>query len=311
MRRFLVLSFVLFNFIFVFSLKIGISQIVDHPVLNSVYEGVIDALNAEGIQADIDYQNAQGIFQNALAIAKKFKNDADFVVAISTPSAQAAKNEIDDKPIVFSAVSDPVGAGLIENWGKNTSNVVGISDMLPIETHFKLMKVIMPTKKNIAILYNPGEANSKFILDRSKNIGNKIGLNIIEVAGSNVNELITSVNSNIDMIDVVYLITDNLVASSSKILGKIFYDNKIPVVASDQGSSENAAFIGFGFDYYSMGRATGEILIRLINGESTFDMESKVIDSKYLNLYVNLKRAENAGINVPESFILKADKLVK
>ncbi|MDO7976307.1 ABC transporter substrate-binding protein [Oceanotoga teriensis] len=311
MRRFLVLSFVLFNFIFVFSLKIGISQIVDHPALNSIYEGVIDALHAEGIQADIDYQNAQGIFQNALAIAKKFKNDADFVVAISTPSAQAAKNEIDDKPIVFSAVSDPVGAGLIENWGKNTSNVVGISDMLPIETHFKLMKVIMPTKKNIAILYNPGEANSKFILDRSKNIGNKIGFNIIEVAGSNVNELITSVNSNIDMIDVVYLITDNLVASSVEILSKIFYDNKIPVVASDVEIAKKAAFIGFGFDYHSMGWATGKILIRLINGESTSDMESKVIDSKYLNLYVNLKRAENAGINVPESFILKADKLVK
>jgi len=130
--------------------KVGITQIVEHPALNKIYEGIVDVLNSSGLDVEIEYQNAQNVFQNAIAIAKKLKTDVDIIVAIATPSAQAAATEIKDKPVVFSAVTDPISAGLIPKFGKNSGNVVGISDMVPVETHVKLIKTIFPNAKKFS-----------------------------------------------------------------------------------------------------------------------------------------------------------------
>src|SRR6056297_3119301 len=145
--------------------RIGITAIVEHPALEAVRQGVLDKLAEYGLKAGEDfeelYQTAQGDMNTAVAIAKQFSNsNLDLVLGISTPSAQACANAMKDIPVVFSAVTDPVGASLIGKLGKNTGNVVGISDMIPVRTHFRLMQLIMPEAQTVGFIYNSSEANS-------------------------------------------------------------------------------------------------------------------------------------------------------
>ena len=290
--------------------KVGITQIVEHPALNKIYEGIVDVLNSSGLDVEIEYQNAQNVFQNAIAIAKKLKTDVDIIVAIATPSAQAAATEIKDKPVVFSAVTDPISAGLIPKFGKNSGNVVGISDMVPVETHVKLIKTIFPNAKNLAVLYNPGEANSVFIAQETKKYGSQIGLNVIEITGTSANELVTSLHANANRIDVAYLSTDNLVASSAEILGQVFEKLGIPVVAGDIDIARNTAVLGFGFDYYQLGVETGQIVLDLINGKKPSEIESRIVSANALSFYINLDRAKKLNITIPQEFLEIADEVV-
>lgn len=290
--------------------KVGITQIVEHPALNKIYEGIVDVLNSSGLDVEIEYQNAQNVFQNAIAIAKKLKTDVDIIVAIATPSAQAAATEIKDKPVVFSAVTDPISAGLIPKFGKNSGNVVGISDMIPVETHVKLIKTIFPNAKNLAVLYNPGEANSVFIAQETKKYGSQIGLNVIEITGTSANELVTSLHANANRIDVAYLSTDNLVASSAEILGQVFEKLGIPVVAGDIDIARNTAVLGFGFDYYQAGVETGQIVLEIINGKKPSEIESRIVSAEALTFYINLDRAKKLNITIPQEFLEIADEIV-
>lgn len=293
-----------------FSVKIGITQIVDHPALNRIYEGVLDYLEEKNVDFEFEHQSAQGAFQNAIAIANKFKNDVDIIVAIATPSAQAAATEIKDKPVVFSAVTDPISAGLIPKFGKNPGNVVGISDMVPVETHVNLMRTIFPNAKNLAILYNPGESNSVFLADQTKKFGSQLGFNVIEITGTNASELVTSLNANANRIDVGYLYTDNLVASSAEILGQVFEKLNIPVVAGDIDIARNTSVLGFGFDYYQVGIETGKIVYDLINGKKPSEIESRVLSADSLTFYINLDRAKKLNVTIPQQFIDIADEVV-
>lgn len=290
--------------------KVGITQIVDHPALNRIYEGVVDVLKSSGVEVQIEHQSAQGVFQNAIAIAKKFKTDVDIIVAIATPSAQAAANEIKDKPVVFSAVTDPISAGLIPKFGKNPGNVVGISDMVPVETHVNLIKTIFPNAKNLAVLYNPGEANSVFIAQETKKYGSQVGLNVIEITGTSANELVTALHANANRIDVAYLSTDNLVASSAEILGQVFEKLGIPVVAGDVDIARKTAVLGFGFDYYRAGVETGQIVLDIINGKSPSEIESRIVSADALTFYINLDRSEKLKITIPKEFLEIADEVV-
>lgn len=293
-----------------FSVKIGITQIVDHPALNQIYEGVLDYLEEKNVDFEFEHQSAQGAFQNAIAIANKFKNDVDIIVAIATPSAQAAATEIKDKPVVFSAVTDPISAGLIPKFGKNPGNVVGISDMVPVETHVNLMRSLFPNAINLAILYNPGEANSVFLAEQTKKFGSQVGFNVIEITGTNANELVTSLNANANRIDVGYLYTDNLVASSAEILGQVFEKLNIPVVAGDIDIARNTSVLGFGFDYYQVGIETGKIVYDLINGKKPSEIDSRVLSADSLIFYINLDRAKNLNVTIPQQFIEIADEVV-
>ncbi|MCK9439585.1 ABC transporter substrate-binding protein [Patescibacteria group bacterium] len=290
--------------------KVGITQIVEHPALNKIYEGIVDVLKSSGLDVEIEHQSAQNVFQNAIAIAKKFKTDVDIVVAIATPSAQAAATEIKDKPVVFSAVTDPISAGLIPKFGKNSGNVVGISDMVPVETHVNLIKTIFPNAKNLAVLYNPGEANSVFIAQETKKYGSQIGLNVIEITGTSASELVTSLHANANRIDVAYLSTDNLVASSSEILGQVFEKLAIPVVGGDIDIARNTSVLGFGFDYYQLGVETGQIVLDLINGKKPSEIESRIVSANALSFYINLDRAKKLNITIPQEFLEIADEVV-
>ncbi|SHE36992.1 putative ABC transport system substrate-binding protein [Marinitoga hydrogenitolerans DSM 16785] len=295
-----------------FSLTVGITQIVDHPALNQVKDAIIKTIKEKHPEVKIVFQNAQGSYQNAVSIAQEFKNSADIIIAITTPSAQAAANTIKDKPLIFSAVTDPISAGLIKRFGKNEGNIVGLSDLLPVNVHLSLLKKVFPKAHNVGIIFNPGEQNSKTLLELSKKFAKDLNLNIIEIPGTTSSEMITSLNTKIKDIDVVYIFTDNLLASSMESVSKILNDNSIPSISGDIELAKQAkSVIGFGFDYYSLGLETGKMANEIIDGKNPSDLESKTMDMSALNLLINLKSAKRFNIDIPESLLNVADTIVR
>ncbi|KLO23166.1 MULTISPECIES: ABC transporter substrate-binding protein [unclassified Marinitoga] len=311
MKKFFVVWVLLLSLVS-FSITVGITQIIDHPALNQVQKAIIKTIKEENPNVEIIIQNAQGSFQNAVSIAQEFNNTADIIVAITTPSAQAAANVIKDKPLIFSAVTDPISAGLIKNFGKNNGNIVGLSDLLPVHIHLSILKKLIPNAKNIGIIFNPGETNSKTLLNLSKKFAKDLKLNIVEIPGTTSSEMINSLNSKINDIDAVYIFTDNLLASSIESIGKILNENKIPSISGDIELAKAAkSIVGFGFDYYSLGKETGKMVNLIIKGSKPSDLESKTMDMNALILFINLKSANNLNIDIPDSLLEKADEVVR
>ncbi|TYB92586.1 MAG: ABC transporter substrate-binding protein [Kosmotoga sp.] len=317
MKRLVLVFAILFLMVFtVFPTDIvAITAIVEHPALDAVREGVIDELKdsglVEGVDFEVRFQSAQGSMNTAVSIAQHFLTiEPDVVVAIATPSAQACVNVIKDIPVVFSAVTDPIAASLIEDFGFNSGNVVGISDMTPVLTQFKLIKLIDPNIETVGIIFNPGETNSAVITEFAKEACQELGMELIEITGSTAPEMISSLNALISDVDALYVGTDNTAASSIKSIGSVARNNKVPLIAADIDVARGGGMIGFGFNYYSVGRETGKIVFEILQGKEPSEIESKIVGSDSLLLYVDIDLAEELGITLPESLIDRADILV-
>jgi len=296
--------------------KIGFTAIVDHPALEAIREGVIDELKNLGLKEGIDFeyvfQSAQGNMNTAVAIAKQFgEMGLDIIVPITTPSAQACANAIKDKPIIFVAVTDPVGASLIPSLGKNEGMIAGISDMTPVTSQLKLAKMIIPNAKKIGIIYNPGETNSVVQRNLAKKACEVLDMQLIEITGTTTPEILSAFNSVISELDAVYIGTDNTTASCIDAVGNIAINNKVPVISGDIDIARGGGTIGFGFNYYLTGREGGKLVYDVIKGTRPNEIESRLVDKDSLNLYVNLDRAAQMGIEIPDALVLKATFVVK
>lgn len=191
--------------------KIGVTQIVEHQSLDDVRQGVVDSLKANGYGEDkieISYKNAQGDFGTAQMIAQEFKNTSDIVVAISTPSAQAAVNNIKDKPIFFAAITNPESAGVL------AENVTGVSDRSPVKKQVELIKELLPEAKKIGAVYNTSEQNSFYLTDEFKKEAEKNGYEVVVKGITNVNEIASALDTLLPEIDVLYTTIDNTIAST-------------------------------------------------------------------------------------------------
>ncbi|MFN4190635.1 MAG: ABC transporter substrate-binding protein [Pseudothermotoga sp.] len=298
------------------AVRVGITQIVDHPALNAVFDGIVKTLEEAGFKVGqdviIDRQNAQGSMQNAVTIAKKFATEkVDFVVAIATPSAQACVQTISDRPVIFSAVTDPVGAGLIKKLGKNDSNVVGVSDMVPVATQLRLVKKIFPNAKKVGVIYNPGEANSVTLTNIAKSAAPSLEITIIDIPGTSPSEMITALNSIGPSVDVLYIGTDNTAASSIEAIGSTALRLKKPIIAADIDIARGGGIVGFGFNYFQVGVETGQLLVALLKGAKPSDLESHVVGPDSLVLYINLDIAKQLNVEIPPDLLDRANIVVK
>ena len=194
-------------------IKVGITQIVEHPSLDAARKGVEKALKEKGKNIKIEYQSAQGDFGTAQLIAKSYASSKkDVIIAISTPSAQAALNATKTIPIVYTAVTDGASAGLKGN------NITGTSDMSPLDKQAELIKTLLPNAKKVGFLYNPSEQNSLLLLEKFKGIAKAKGLTVVEKGVSSVNDINLAIDSLLGQIDVLYIPTDNLVYSSASLV---------------------------------------------------------------------------------------------
>ena len=273
--------------------KIGITQIVEHQSLDDVRQGVIDSLKANGYGEDkieISYKNAQGDFGTAQMIAQEFKNTSDIVVAISTPSAQAAVNNIKDKPIFFSAITNPESAGVL------AENVTGVSDRSPVKKQVELIKELLPEAKKIGVVYNTSEQNSFYLTDEFKKEAEKNGYVVVVKGITNVNEIASALDTILPEVDVLYTTIDNTIASTYPlIIDKSKKDNK-PVIGATKSYVDQGALASEGISDYKVGYQTGEMIVRYLKGEDIKNMKFEVVRES--ERYINKEVAKNFKIVV-------------
>lgn len=286
---------------------IGITQLVEHPSLDKARNGFIKALEDKGYKdgenIKIDYQNAQNDMLTTQTIANKFVSDKkDLIYAVSTPSAQAAYNSTKDIPILITAVTDPVAAGLVKSLDKPEGNLSGTSDYISIDKNLELIKTLVPKAKTIGVLYSTSEVNSKIQVEMLKKYASKNNYKVVEKGISSSNEINQAISSLSKNIDVLYVPTDNLIVSSMPIVSKVATDNKIPVIASEDGSVKSGALACQGIDYEKLGYKTGEIAVKVLNGEkvsnipiSTLDDTQIIINEDVLNL-LSMKKPNDKDI---------------
>lgn len=297
-----------------FAQTVSVSSIVEHPALDSVRDGIKQALNAAGYTEDKglkwQFQTAQGNTAIAAQIARKYVGDkSDVIVAISTPSAQAVVAATKTIPVVYSAVTDPVAAQLVPNWDASGTNVAGVSDMLVLEKQLELIKKVVPNAKNVGMVYNPGEANSVVVLERLRELLAANDMNLVEATAARTVDVGSAARSLVGKVDVIYTSTDNNVVSAYEALVKVGTDAKIPLIASDTDSVSRGAIAALGINYHDVGVQTGEMVVRILKGAKPGDMPSET--SEKLELFVNPSAAQKQGVTLDEAFIKSAAKIVE
>jgi putative ABC transport system substrate-binding protein len=293
---------------------VAITQIVEHPALDAVRKGVKDELAARGYEAGKNlkwiYESAQGNGATAAQIAKKFAGEQpDVIVAIATPSAQTVAAAARNTPIVFSAVTDPLGAKLVQSLDKPGKNITGVSDLTPIDKHMALVKRVVPAARSLGVIYNPGEANSVTLVELVRKYAPQHGMKVVEASATKSSEVLAAARSLVGRADVIYVPTDNTVVSAFSAVVKVGQSAKLPVVAGDTDSVRQGAIAALGFNYYDVGRQTGQIVARVLEGANPGDIAVQGVEK--MELFVNPGAAEKMGVRLDPKLIAEAKEVVK
>ncbi|MCV6587990.1 MAG: ABC transporter substrate-binding protein [Marinobacterium sp.] len=292
---------------------VATTAIVEHPALDAVRDGLKAALIENGYDSDkvkFTYESAQGNPAIAAQIARKLVGEQPAViVAIATPSAQAAVSAARDIPVVFSAVTDPLAAKLVTNMDKPGRNVTGLSDAVPVAQHLAMIKEVVPGLKRLGIPFNPGEPNAVSIIESMEKVAAEQGIEIIKVAAPKSSDVMIAAQKLIGKADAIYTTLDNTVISALESIIKVGIDARLPVFSADTGSVARGSVAAVGFNYSDMGRQTGEMVIEILNGKKPADMPVRI--AKGTDIYVNLKTARMMGVEIPQSLLDRATKIIQ
>lgn len=289
---------------------LAITQIVEHPSLDEIRRGLIEELAdngyVEGENLTVNFQSAQGNLATAGQIAKQFAGDLpDAIVAISTPSAQSIVASTTQVPVIYTAISDPLAAKLIdENGVPAQSNVTGLSSQLPIEPQLDLIQKVAPNAKTIGYVYSPGEANSVTVLNQLKAAAPARGLEILDLTANRPTDVAMATRSLDGRADVIYTSLDNNVVSAFEAMASAANELKIPIIASDEFSVRRGATAALGVNDYDFGRVTGEMVYRVLNDEAVATVKPQVMND--LTLYVSPKHAQAQGVTLSDEVLKDA-----
>lgn len=262
---------------------VGIVQIVEHPSLDTIRESIVSTLEqkgwVDGKNIEIDYQNAQNDQSNLNSICNKFVGDGvDVIVAIATPSAQAAAAATDTIPIVFSAVTDPVGAMLVENMEKPERNITGTSDLIPVDKVFDLCKKLTPEVKKIGFLYTASEVNSQSVIENAKQVAKEKGMTYEEMTITNTSELQQVAQSLATKVDAIYTPIDNSVASAMPVLAEVGRQTETPVYVGADSMVADGGYATVGIKYEDLGARTAEMVDEILKGTKVADIPVATLD---------------------------------
>ncbi len=294
-------------------IKIGIAKIVQHPALDAVEQGVIDAIKAAGIDATFDLQNANGDVNTANQIAAQFKDEnVKVAVGIATPVAIALANTMKDIPVVFGTVTDPLGAGLVSTLEHGEGNVTGMSDELPSKQQIKLFKEITGIK-TLGYIYSSNEDNSVSSLALVEEGCKEAGLNLVVQSITTSAEVKQAAEAIIDRVDGIYLTTDNTVFSALPSLVEVFNKAKKPIFSGDvTGAKNGGCFMAQGFNYYKAGYATGEMVVQIMNGAKPDTIPVRFMtNAGDTDLLFDLDVAAECGIEIPQAYLDQANMIIK
>lgn len=293
------------------SVKVGAVTIVSHPSLDLLYEGVkeglADAGYVEGDNLEMELENPQGDQATLASIVNTFAaSDAEYFLAIATPPAQALAQVVQDRPIVFASVTDPVAAGLVASMDAPGGNVTGTSDQLPTDQQLKVIQEIDPSVKTVGIVYSSAEVNAQVQAEAAVEAGKDLGIEVSTATVTNSSEVQQAAES-LD-VDAYFVLVDNTVVSAMESMVQVAEQNHRLLVASDADSVERGAAAALATDYEAQGRQTGELLARIIEGADPATTPVELQES--LELVVNEKAAEAMGVTIPEAVVKKADKTI-
>lgn len=282
--------------------RIGISQFITHQSLDATREGFVDELArqgyVEGKNIEIDLQNAQGEQRNLKTISQQLAESSDVVLAIATPSAQSLANTTQTTPVIFSAVTDPVSAKLVESREHPGGNVTGTSDQSSdaISTQINLIKKVLPKAKTIGILYTQSEPNSVVQKDEAKRLLEEKGFTVVEKTILDSNNVKAAAESLMAEVDMVFVPTDNIISSTMETVKQVSIKHKVPVFG---GSTEMVAVGGlynYGTNYEELGRQTARMLVRVLKGENPENIAVELPEK--LELHTNQEMADALGIDI-------------
>ena len=282
--------------------RIGISQFITHQSLDATREGFVDELAkqgyVEGENIEIDFQNAQGEQRNLKTISQQLAESSDVVLAIATPSAQSLANTTQTTPVIFSAVTDPVSAKLVESREHPGGNVTGTSDQSSdaISTQINLIKKVLPKAKTIGILYTQSEPNSVVQKDEAKRLLEEKGFTVVEKTILDSNNVKAAAESLMAEVDMVFVPTDNIISSTMETVKQVSIKHKVPVFG---GSTEMIAVGGlynYGTNYEELGRQTARMLVRVLKGEKPENIAVELPEK--LELHTNQEMADALGIDI-------------
>ena len=280
--------------------KVGITQIVAHPALDSAREGFKDAFKESGLKVTFDEKNANGEIATANMIANNFVTEkVDLIYAIATSTAQSAAQATNKLPVVFSAITDPEAAGLIKE------NVTGISDRVNVKQQLELLLKLDSKIKKVGVIYNSSEQNSKVQVDDLKKAASELGLIIVEKSVTQVSEIPQASEALVKSSDALYLPTDNLVASVINLITEKAISAKKIAFGAESAHVKGGALITQGIDYYEMGKEAGKIAVEILkNGKKPSEISFKKMNLN--DIVINNKTLAAIGISLPEDIKSKA-----
>ncbi len=295
---------------------VAVNQFVEHPALDAVLKGFQEAMQEKGVACEYKIHNAQANMATANQIAQTIAGEnPDLVLAIATPSAQAQAQVIKKAehmakvPLIFSAITDPKGAKLVDDLQKPGANITGVSDLTPMDKHLGMILEFLPKLKRVGVVYNAGEANSKTLVQLLRDAAAAKGVKVEEATAAKSGDVYAAAKSLVGRCDAVYVPTDNTVVSGLESLVKVCEQNKLPLFAGDVDSVPRGCVAALGFDYFLHGKQAGAMAARILAGASP--AATPVEFQEGLKLEINLKAAKAMGVTVPEAMQKKADKVIE
>ncbi|MBA5729335.1 ABC transporter substrate-binding protein [Aerococcaceae bacterium INB8] len=281
------------------AINVGVLQFVEHESLDQNYQGFIDGLKeagyVEGENLTLNYLNASGDTANLQSMSENVTNSSEYIFAIATPAAQAIANVEQTKPVLFSSVSDPAGAGLVQNLEEPEANITGTTDAGPIEDQVALLQAVVPDAERVGIIYNSGEANSVSEAEKATATLEEAGIEVVEATVTSTNDISQIMSGLVnDDVDAVFTVTDNTIASAMSLVGDLALEAGLPIIGGSKDMTLANGLTTYGLDYYELGKQTAGMLVEIIESGEIIPVETAAT----LELVVNEENAETLGLDL-------------
>jgi len=288
---------------------VAIATLMSHPALDAVQENLKKELERQGLVEgkNIRYviRNANGQVQLAANIATELTSqEPNVIVAVTTPMAQAVAKTA-RCPVVFAAVTDPVGAGLVRSLNTGEETITGTSDAWPYEDQLKLIRQISPNAKRLGVLYNPGEAASQYGIKEIRRFAPGLGFELVEGSVSSTGEVYPVAENLAGRVDALFLSSDNTVIGGVAAAVKVAVKHKMALYVGDSGTVEKGGLAAVSVGYSELGTETGKLVMRSLNGERSIP----TIVARGSKVYLNKRAAQMMGVTLPDEVVRNATKV--
>jgi putative tryptophan/tyrosine transport system substrate-binding protein len=294
---------------------VGIFQSVDSPTANEARKGILQAFEDSGLRDGenirVRIRIANGDISEVQRIAQEYADEkVDLIMPLSTQCLQAALLAGRSAPIVFGSVATPflVGAGNSPN--DHLNYVTGVASTGPVRQTVKFIHDVLPKARRLGTLWTPSEVNSEYYLELARDAASELGLEVVAVPVANAHEIPQAAQILVnEKVDVLFPISDNTINSAFEVLGRAAEENRLPLVGGFLRSVELGASAAVGFDFYDMGYKTGQLAVRVKNGESPARIPIQVMTD--VKIHLNLEAAAKQGLIFPKSVLDGAAKITR